>query len=84
MGNNLLNRYHPSIQPQHEAIVYFDDDGPFHREIAMDVGFELWKFNSDVQIGKIIGDRLKGLELNTTFCDTLTNKSFYREYGEKH
>jgi hypothetical protein len=52
MGNNLLNRYHPSIQPQHEAIVYFDDDGPFHREIAMDVGFELWKFNSDVQIGR--------------------------------
>jgi hypothetical protein len=84
MGNNLLNRYHPSIQPQHEAIVYFDDDGPFHREIAMDIGFELWKYNSDVQIGKIIGDRLKGLELNTIFCDTLTNKSFYREYGEKH
>jgi len=52
MGNNLLNRYHPSIQPQHEAIVYFDDDGPFHREIAMDVGFELWKFNADVQIGR--------------------------------
>jgi len=53
MGNNLLNRYHPSIQPQHEAIVYFDDDGPFHHEIAMDVGFELWKFNADVQIGSM-------------------------------
>jgi hypothetical protein len=41
------------LEPKHEAIVYFDDDGPFHSQTAMDVGFQLWKFNSDVQIGSM-------------------------------
>lgn len=53
LENNLLNRYHPTIQPKHEAVVYFDDDGPFHTRLAMEVGFELWKRNSDVQIGSM-------------------------------
>lgn len=53
MQNNLLNRYHPSIQPKSEAIVFFDDDGPFFSEEAMRAGFALWKFNSDVQIGSM-------------------------------
>jgi len=53
LHNNLLNRYHPSLEPKHEAVIYFDDDGPFHSEEAMTVGFELWKFNSDVQIGSM-------------------------------
>ena len=53
LQNNLLNRYHPTLEPKHEAIVYFDDDGPFHSEDAMKVGFELWKFNSDRQIGSM-------------------------------
>jgi Glycosyl transferase family 64 domain. len=53
LENNLLNRYHPTIQPKHEAVVYFDDDGPFHSRLAMEVGFELWKRNSDVQIGSM-------------------------------
>jgi len=51
LENNLLNRYHPMINPKHEAIIYFDDDGPFFAEEPMDVGFQLWKFNSDVQVG---------------------------------
>jgi len=29
LKNNLLNRYHPSIQPVEEVVMYFDDDGPF-------------------------------------------------------
>lgn len=41
------------LEPKHEAIVYFDDDGPFHSQTAMDVGLQLWKFNSDVQIGSM-------------------------------
>jgi len=71
MGNNLLNRYHPSIQPQHEAIVYFDDDGPFHREISMDVGFELWKYNADVQIGSMA----RNIRFPSTRMDDLQNKA---------
>ena len=52
LPNSLLNRYHPSIGPKSEALMYFDDDGPFFSERAMsDVGFELWKRNSDVQVG---------------------------------
>lgn len=53
LHNNLLNRYHPTLEPKHDAIVYFDDDGPFHSETAMNAGFELWKFNSDVQMGSM-------------------------------
>lgn len=53
LQNNLLNRYHPSIQPKSEALVFFDDDGPFFSGEAMRAGFALWKFNSDVQIGSM-------------------------------
>ena len=53
LGNNLLNRYHPMIKPKQEAIMYFDDDGPFYEEGPMQAGFNLWKFNSDVQIGSL-------------------------------
>jgi len=52
LENNLLNRYHPLLQPKNEAIMYFDDDGPFWSKDAMITsGFELWKRNSDVQVG---------------------------------
>mmetsp|Transcript_39255 Transcript_39255/g.57331 ORF Transcript_39255/g.57331 Transcript_39255/m.57331 type:complete len:576 (+) Transcript_39255:25-1752(+) len=52
LPNCLLNRYHPMIQPKYEALMYFDDDGPFFSEAAMStVGFELWRRNSDVQVG---------------------------------
>merc|ERR1719217_461909 len=30
MTNNLLNRWNPLIRPSNEALVYFDDDGPFY------------------------------------------------------
>lgn len=53
LGNNLLNRYHPMLQPKQEAIMYFDDDGPFYEPGPMHAGFSLWKFNSDVQIGSL-------------------------------
>lgn len=53
LGNNLLNRYHPMLKPKSEAIMYFDDDGPFYSEEAMHAGFSLWKFNSDVQVGSL-------------------------------
>ncbi len=53
LENNLLNRYHPMIQPKSNAIMYFDDDGPFFEEGPMKAGFALWKYNSDVQIGSL-------------------------------
>lgn len=51
LGNNLLNRYHPLIQPKNEAILFFDDDGPYFFEHTVEAGFELWKRNSGRQIG---------------------------------
>ncbi|GFH46848.1 hypothetical protein CTEN210_03322 [Chaetoceros tenuissimus] len=71
MTNNLLNRYHPSLEPKHEAIVYFDDDGPFHSELAMEVGFELWKYNSDVQIASMA----RNIRYPSTRMDDLQNKA---------
>ena len=69
LENNLLNRYHPSIQPESEAVMYFDDDGPFFDERAMSkVGFELWKRNSDVQNAafprnlRVLSDRMKNMQ----------------------
>ena len=53
LENNLLNRYHPMLQPKQPAIMYFDDDGPFYEEGPMHAGFSLWKYNSDVQIGSL-------------------------------
>jgi hypothetical protein len=50
--DNLLNRYHPKIQPKNEALMFFDDDGPFlSKEVMVDGGLELWKRNSNVQVG---------------------------------
>eukprot|EP00591_Stephanopyxis_turris_P000564 CAMPEP_0195507742 /NCGR_PEP_ID=MMETSP0794_2-20130614/1129_1 /TAXON_ID=515487 /ORGANISM="Stephanopyxis turris, Strain CCMP 815" /LENGTH=410 /DNA_ID=CAMNT_0040634525 /DNA_START=545 /DNA_END=1777 /DNA_ORIENTATION=- len=51
LGNNLLNRYHPDIKPKTEAIMYYDDDGPFYGQEATVAAFELWKRNSNVQVG---------------------------------
>lgn len=52
LTNNLLNRYHPKLRPKNQAVMYFDDDGPFFSKEAMvDVGFELWRRNSNVQVG---------------------------------
>ena len=52
---DLMNRYHPSILPKSRAILYFDDDGPFHpgknHPNKFPSGFELWKRNSDAQVG---------------------------------
>jgi len=51
LENNLFNRYHPLVSPKMEVILYFDDDGPFFEEDAMNVGFELWKRDSARQVG---------------------------------
>lgn len=52
LTNNLLNRYHPKLRPKNQAVMYFDDDGPFFSKEAMvDVGFQLWRRNSNVQVG---------------------------------
>jgi len=52
LANNLLNRYHPRIQPKNQAVIYFDDDGPFFSKEAMvDSGLEMWRRNSNVQVG---------------------------------
>ena len=71
LQNNLLNRYHPRLQPKNEAVMYFDDDGPFwSREAMVYGGFELWKRNSNVQVGgfprniRYLSQRMKDLEKN--------------------
>jgi len=53
LTNNLLNRYHPSIAPINEMLIYFDDDGPFYTtsKLIIKSGIELWKRNSNIQIG---------------------------------
>mmetsp|Transcript_16144 Transcript_16144/g.30432 ORF Transcript_16144/g.30432 Transcript_16144/m.30432 type:complete len:648 (+) Transcript_16144:142-2085(+) len=69
LANNLLNRYHPKLKPKNEAVMYFDDDGPFWSRDAMVYGgLELWKRNSNVQVGafprnvRFLSDRMKRLE----------------------
>ncbi|KAL7538109.1 hypothetical protein ACHAWF_005993 [Thalassiosira exigua] len=69
LANNLLNRYHPKLNPKNEAVMYFDDDGPFWSKEAMVYGgFELWKRNSRVQVGgfprnvRFLSNRMKQLE----------------------
>jgi hypothetical protein len=49
--NDLMNRYHPRLQVKTKAIMYYDDDGPFYSYRAVLGGFELWKRNSNAQIG---------------------------------
>jgi len=49
--NDLMNRYHPRLGVKTKAILYYDDDGPFYSYRAVLGGFELWKRNSNVQIG---------------------------------
>ena len=73
LNNDLLNRYHPKIRPREEAIMYFDDDGPFFSEMAMEgAGFELWRRNSDAQVGcfprniRMRGDRMEGAQYEAT------------------
>ena len=50
LGNDLLNRYSPLIAPVNEAVLYFDDDGPFFDERAMAAGFALWRRDSRRQV----------------------------------
>jgi hypothetical protein len=49
--NDLMNRYHPRLMVQTKAIMYYDDDGPFYSYSATLGGFELWKRNSNAQVG---------------------------------
>jgi hypothetical protein len=49
--NDLFNRYHPRLEITTKAIMYYDDDGPFYSYNAVLGGFELWKRNSNAQIG---------------------------------
>jgi hypothetical protein len=69
LTNNLLNRYHPKLEPINDAVMYFDDDGPFWSKEAMVYGgLELWKRNSDVQVGgfprnvRYLSDRMKEMQ----------------------
>lgn len=69
LTNNLLNRYHPKLEPINDAVMYFDDDGPFWSKEAMVYGgLELWKRNSDVQVGgfprnvRYLSNRMKELQ----------------------
>jgi len=72
LKNNLLNRYHPSIQPTEDVVMYFDDDGPFFSEDVMNAGFQLWKLHSDTQVGcmgrniRFTSKRMQALQVNAT------------------
>lgn len=60
--NDLMNRYHPRLEVKTKAILYYDDDGPFYVTRAIKAGFELWKRNSNAQVGAMarkidLGDR---------------------------
>lgn len=61
LGNNLLNRYHPDIRPKNEAVLFYDDDGPFYTDTEIRTGFELWKRNSGRQIG-LLGRNFEPIE----------------------
>eukprot|EP00555_Chaetoceros_dichaeta_P006015 CAMPEP_0198270404 /NCGR_PEP_ID=MMETSP1447-20131203/44916_1 /TAXON_ID=420782 /ORGANISM="Chaetoceros dichaeta, Strain CCMP1751" /LENGTH=490 /DNA_ID=CAMNT_0043962423 /DNA_START=162 /DNA_END=1634 /DNA_ORIENTATION=+ len=70
LENNLLNRYHPMLKPTQEVVMYFDDDGPFFREDAMEAGLKLWQFNSDTQVGsmsrnfRFTSDRMRSAQIS--------------------
>jgi hypothetical protein len=49
--NDLMNRYHPRLKISTKAILFYDDDGPFYRFNAIMSAFELWKRNSNAEIG---------------------------------
>ena len=51
LDSSLMNRYHPMIKPKSEGILYYDDDGPFYGLGPIQSAFELWKRNSDAQLG---------------------------------
>eukprot|EP00591_Stephanopyxis_turris_P004001 CAMPEP_0195509848 /NCGR_PEP_ID=MMETSP0794_2-20130614/2661_1 /TAXON_ID=515487 /ORGANISM="Stephanopyxis turris, Strain CCMP 815" /LENGTH=589 /DNA_ID=CAMNT_0040637155 /DNA_START=210 /DNA_END=1979 /DNA_ORIENTATION=- len=51
LQNNLLNRYHPDVKPTTDALLYYDDDGPFYSLEAIESAFALWKRHSKAQIG---------------------------------
>jgi len=82
LGNNLMNRYHPSIRPIEEVVMYFDDDGPFFGEPVMDAGLELWKLYSDTQVGcmprniRFTSTRMQTLQLNTTTAAMKLEKEY--------
>jgi Glycosyl transferase family 64 domain len=49
--NDLMNRYHPRLKIGTKAILFYDDDGPFYHFNAVMSAFELWKRNSNAEIG---------------------------------
>jgi hypothetical protein len=66
--NDLMNRYHPSLDIRTKAIMYYDDDGPFYSFAATLAGFELWKRNANAQIGAMA----RKLDLNARQLDEKT------------
>ena len=51
LRNSLFNRYHPALQPKSEAVLYFDDDGPFFMQRGIEAGFNMWRRHSIGQVG---------------------------------
>lgn len=49
--NDLMNRYHPRFNVTTKGILFYDDDGPFYSVKAVTSAFELWKRNSNAEIG---------------------------------
>ena len=95
--NDLMNRYHPDVvQVTTKGVLYYDDDGPFYSFKAIEAGFELWKRNSQQQMGamsrNIIYDKRQTQERTTNFgsspndhefvshCDNLKDELKYNFY----
>ena len=61
LDNDLLNRYHPLLKPLSEAVIYFDDDGPFIDQVAVsEAGLPLWQRHTRAQVG-ILGRNMRVL-----------------------
>jgi hypothetical protein len=49
-----MNAYHPALRAKSEALLYIDAHGPYPTPDAVQSGFELWKRNSNAQVGDSI------------------------------
>ncbi|CAB9513166.1 exostosin 2 [Seminavis robusta] len=82
LPNDLMNRYHPDIvKVKTKGILYYDDDGPFYSYEAVLGGFELWKRNSNAQIGAMartidLGPRQQAEKKHILGSDRLNDRAF--------
>lgn len=90
-SSSLINRYHPMIKPKSKALLYYDDDGPFYDVRAIISAFELWKRNSDAQLGAMaraftLSQRQREEKVKVVGPDDLNDRKFVshcRDQGDQ-